>query len=270
MMRALWPVLALMGCVGMAHGQEDTGLRSLNTADDGKAWEAVGRIDIGRGSFCTGSLVGPDLVLTAAHCLYNQKSGKPERLESLRFLAGWRDGRARAYRNIRRAIVHPSYVFDSGKKLQRVNYDLALLELDRPIQLPGLDPFEIAPHPRKGAEVGVVSYAIDRSEAPSLQELCHVMARRPGVLLLSCDIDFGSSGAPVFTFDGGIPRIVSVVSAKSDVEDRKVALGTSVNRSVDELQLLLAEGRGVWTRSATSGFGTGGARVGGGAKFVKP
>ena len=30
--------------------------------------------------------------------------------------------------------------------------------------------------------------------APSLQELCYVLARRSGTLILSCEADFGSSG----------------------------------------------------------------------------
>ncbi len=270
MMRFLSFVLALWACLGFAQAQEDIGLRALQTADDGKGWEAVGRIDIGRNSFCTGSLVAPDLVLTAAHCLYKRHDGTPERLEHMRFLAGWRNGRAQAYRGIKRAVVHPDYRFESGDKLTRVAFDLALLELDQPIRLPNIRPFNIAPHPRKGDEVGVVSYAFDRSEAPSLQELCHVMARRPGVLMLSCDIDFGSSGAPIFTLDGTVPRIVSVISAKSDIDDRKIALGTSVNKSLDLLQVRLAEGEDVWTRRTSAAFGSGGARSGGGAKFVKP
>ena len=47
---------------------QESDLRSLDTSDAGRGWEAVGRISIGSDSFCTGALIAPDLVLTAAHC----------------------------------------------------------------------------------------------------------------------------------------------------------------------------------------------------------
>ena len=104
--------------------------------------------------------------------------------------------------------------------------DIALLQLQRPIRNTTVTPFETDERPRKGAKIGVVSYAHDRSEAPSLQEVCAVMARQEGVLVMSCDVDFGSSGAPVFSFEGGSPRIVSVISAKAEVSGERVSLGS--------------------------------------------
>ena len=65
-----------------------------------------------------------------------------------------------------------------------------------------------------------------------------VIARQDGVLVMSCDVDFGASGAPVFSFEGERPRIVSVVSAKARVEGSAVSLGASL---ADELALLEAQ-----------------------------
>jgi len=250
-----------------------TDLRELVTGDDGKGWEAVGRLNIGHRAFCTGALISTDQVLTAAHCLYDKVSGEVMPLDQIEFLAGWRNGRAQAYRGVRHAVVHPRYVFRQGDDVGRVAHDLALLELDRPIRLPGIRPFATAERPHMGDRVGVVSYAKDRSEAPSLQEACHVLAGRAGVLMLSCDVDFGSSGAPVFSFAGeGAPRIVSVVTAKAEIDTGKVALGTSLEKSLSLLQSRLAAGEGVIGRGTPSTirrFGQSAAAEGG-AKFIRP
>ena len=84
-----------------------------------------------------------------------------------------------------------------------------------------------------------MSYAQDRAEAPSLQEVCHVLARQPGVFVLSCNVDFGSSGAPVFAMRDGVPQVVSVVSAKAEVEGEKVALGVALEQPLAELMARL-------------------------------
>ncbi|NOX74649.1 MAG: trypsin-like serine protease, partial [Alphaproteobacteria bacterium] len=68
----------------------------LNTADAARAWEAVGRVNLVGTGFCTGALIAPNLVLTAAHCMYDKRTGERVKTENVEFLAGWRDGRAAA------------------------------------------------------------------------------------------------------------------------------------------------------------------------------
>ena len=151
--------------------------------------------------------------------------------------------------------------------------DLALIELDRPIRNTQVIPFETAERPAKGDKIGVVSYALDRLEAPSLQKICHVMARQKGVLVMSCDVNFGSSGAPIFSMDGDTAKIVSVVSAKAEVKGTPVSLGTALKSPLARLRAELAAGRGrfsvIGSQESRNAEAIEGRTISG-AKFVKP
>jgi hypothetical protein len=96
------------------------------------------------------------------------------------------------------------------------------------------------------------------------------MARQQGVLVMSCDVDFGSSGAPVFSFDGQVPRIVSVVSAKAEVNGQRVSLGASLGEELDLLQAQLT-GTHIGSRmpAGVSRVQVGDGQRAGGAKFIR-
>ncbi len=271
-MRILWIIVAIWALLGHAAGAgEASAIRTLMTGNDSKGWEAVGRLNFAGRNFCTGALIAPDLVLTAAHCLYDKQNGRQFAAREIEFLVGLRSGRASAHRGVQRAIAHPEFEFSGGDRGVRVAYDVALLQLDRPVRNASITPFEIQARPRKGAQVGVVSYGHNRAESAALQEVCHVLARRSGTLVLSCEVDFGSSGAPIFSIDeADVARIVSVISAKAEVSGRNVALGTNLEKPLADLMALLANTQIGVSEPGLRVLSLSGPGAGSGAKFVRP
>lgn len=268
MFRVLTFLVALLAAPLAA---EDSRLRSLETGNDAAGWEAVGRLDIDGKGFCTAALIAPDLVLTAAHCLFDRENGTRVSDDRIEFLVGFRNGRALAYRGVRASVVHEGYSHLGATERGEVRYDLALLQLDRPVRNPSIAPFEVSQSRLPGTRVGVVSYAADRDAAPSLQETCEVLGQQQGVLVMSCDVNFGSSGAPVFRNENGVYRLVSVVSAMADLDGERVSLGTDLAAPIAELQAALAAEPGVFDAAPTGvRVLRPGERTDTGARFVRP
>jgi protease YdgD len=251
----------------------DGNLRPLETGVIAGRWAAVGRIDLGSEGFCSGTLIAPDVVLTAAHCLYDKATGEAYLPSEMTFLAGWRDGQAEASRVGAMILPHPDYRPDleegSEAQMNQTGTDLGLIKLAEPILLPSITPAATGSFPRGGDRVEIVSYARDRSEAASMQDACSVLGTRGRIAVLDCPVDFGASGAPVFRDTAYGSEVVSVISAKAVLNGKPIAIAVPVEGVVSRLMAELDRA----SRAAAPGarmISGGRSGIGaGGAKFLR-
>lgn len=224
-------------------------------------FESVGRLDSG-GGHCTAAMVARDVVLTAAHCVH----GKGDRFT---FRAGYSDGAAIATRSTRDVVIAPAYLQAKarGDRAGEIANDVALVRLTSPIYEVGTNPYDLAQRPRQGAALTLASYGRGRLEALTLERGCALQALyRGGILEMSCEATFGSSGAPVFVQENGRVRILSIVSSGND----DVTLGMQLSQLVPPLMTQLRKRQSAVPVSNGARRLSVGDSMTGGARFVRP
>jgi protease YdgD len=200
---------------------------------DGAAapWRSLGRVQWG-GMLCTGALVGPRTVLTAAHCLVGRGTQRLVQPEALRFLLGYRRGAWKAEARVTAITVDPAFN-PAGQRPGPEWADWALLTLDRPLGTPDLvlPLLRGVPPPRSALMIG--GYQQDRREVLLADTECRVLgfstARGGPMLVHDCAATRGASGAPLLVRgpDGGWVVAGLLVSVAADI-----ALGFAVPAAV--------------------------------------
>jgi protease YdgD len=222
-------------------------LRML-TAAEHVPWRAVGRVNIattsGR-SMCTGTLIGEDLVLTAAHCVMNPRTGTAYQPAAVHFVAGWRRGQKVGHSKAAAITIHPDYAMAERLDVEQIGTDLALIRLADPIPRAKAPFFGMAPAPRPGTSLTLISYRQDRPHALTRQKGCEIIGIHDAVMALSCNVTFGASGSPVFISSGDEMRLVAVLSAMGRGARNPVAYAVLVDVAIPAVLAAQEQRRGM-------------------------
>jgi protease YdgD len=208
---AAWvAVLVGLAAVAVPLAGQTAGETPLSEAEQ-QDWLAIGQITYGGavgGAICTGTLVAPDLVLTAGHCVSN--NGELVPAVQVQFAAGWRAGKSAAIRYGNRIIQEAP----SLGKLRALSQDVALIVLDMPIDAGVVRPLALAAPNALTDRYSMIGYRRDLPEVIRRNDACDLASTQGAVLLLGCKVVSGNSGAPVLMQRDGEWQIAAVMAAQ--------------------------------------------------------
>ena len=200
----------------------------ITVENTGSPWDAIGQVNIGgyrHSGKCTGTLVAPDLVLTAAHCVMDRLRQAPFPLHSIHYLAGARRSEHKGHSTAKCLHFLNGYEFDgpgrAGSARSAMQAPLGALLKDAAVIVLNE---KMAVHPailgddaavRLDASLVHAAYPADRRFVLSAHDNCRLLRSPEGAPLwfTDCDTHPASSGGPVFMRADGTFKLVAIMVA---------------------------------------------------------
>ena len=180
-------------------------------------WSSVGKIYNSSGAGCTGSVVGPGKVLTAAHCIFNARTRHFIRPELIHFLLGYEGGRYRSHFIVAHYEIGPGY--DPAAVTKAQASDWAVLTISAS-ENDNIQPIYLANDlALENADIMLPGFAQDHAFAMTADTNCHLVGYSGSLMVSDCVALPGDLGAPIIAADGaGKFHVVGVQTGTVRIE----------------------------------------------------
>ena len=179
-------------------------------------WRALGRVQTEFAERCTGFMLGPALVATAAHCFYLPQVFHFIRPHEVHFLLGEHLDTFVAHARAVSLNIPPGY--DPTNEWATARLDRAFVTLDHPV---GASVLHLASHlPPPGARLMLGGYGQDRQERILADLDCHLLGIENGLIRHDCAATRGTSGAPLLADIDGRWQVIGI-----QIDARRTGVG---------------------------------------------
>ena len=191
-------------------------------------WTAIGRLFNEAGGACTGVIISRDKILTAAHCIYSERTQRFLPASSLHFLVGYRSGRSTAHARVARYEIGAGYNPRRWNETMQADWVILTLTRNLPEEIEPLKMSQGAAP--SGTRATIAGYPMDRAHMMTAGRNCQLGGDVGNLLFHTYRGVRGYSGAPLL-----------VISPDNEVRVAGIHIGTTSRNGIKQMVAVPAQ-----------------------------